>query len=74
MANMNKLKQKRIDKNMTQAELAEASEVSLRMIQHYEQGFKNINYAQAITVCKIAKVLNCNVEDLMNEEKDIHSS
>lgn len=66
---MNKLKQKRIESGMTQAELAEASGVSLRMIQHYEQGFKDINKAQAITVLKIADALQCDVMDLMNIKK-----
>lgn len=66
---MNRLKQKRTDKGLTQAELANSAGVSIRMIQHYEQGFKDINKAQAITAIKIADALGCDVKEIMNEEK-----
>lgn len=65
---MNRLKQKRTEKGLTQSELAESAGVSLRMIQHYEQGFKDINKAQAITAIRIADALGCDVRDIMNEE------
>ena len=51
--------------NMTQKRLADESGVSLRMIQLYEQRNKDINKAQAITLSKIARVLGCGVEDLL---------
>ncbi len=53
---------------MTQKELAEASGVALRMIQLYEQRGKNINKAQALTLTRMAHVLGCTVEDLLEEE------
>lgn len=62
---MTKLKTIRTSKNMTQRELSEVSGVNLRILQHYEQGFKDINKAQAITVYNLAQVLNCSVEDLL---------
>jgi len=52
----------------SQSQLAEQSEVSLRSIQMYEQRNKDINKAQAITLAKIARVLNCDVEDLLEKE------
>ncbi|MBR1989080.1 MAG: helix-turn-helix transcriptional regulator [Firmicutes bacterium] len=52
----------------TQAELAERSGVSLRSIQMYEQRNKNINKASADTVYRLAKVLGCSVEDLLERE------
>lgn len=51
--------------NLSQKELAEASEIPLRTVQHYEQRQKNINKAQAEYLVKLSKVLNCNVEDLL---------
>lgn len=62
---MTKLKTIRTSKNMTQRELSEVSGVNLRILQHYEQGFKDINKAQAITVYNLAQALNCSVEDLL---------
>jgi DNA-binding Xre family transcriptional regulator len=54
--------------DMTQKRLADESGVSLRMIQLYEQKNKDINKAQAITLSKIARVLGCEVEDLLESE------
>jgi len=59
------LKKIRRAARMSQRDLAEASGVSLRMIQLYEQKNKNINKAQAITLAKLAQVLCCNVNDLI---------
>ena len=62
---MSKLKQIREDQNITRSKLAEASGVNLRILQYYEQGYKDINKAQAITLYKIAQVLGCKIEDLL---------
>ena len=50
---------------MTQEKLARESSVSLRSIQMYEQRNKDINKAQAITLAKLARVLGCDIEDLL---------
>lgn len=52
-------------RGMTQRELAKASGVSLRMIQLYEQQQNDINKAQARVVLYLARVLGCEVEDLL---------
>ena len=62
---MSNLKRIREEKNVTQAKLAEASGVSLRMIQYYEQGVKDINKAQGHTLYDMAKALGCSIEDLL---------
>ena len=62
---MSKLKHIREAHKMSQSQLAEASGVNVRMIQHYEQGFKDINKASVISVYKLAKALNINTEDLI---------
>lgn len=65
---MNNLKRIREEKGITQAQLAEASGVSLRMIQYYEQGYKDINKVQGVTLHKIAQALDCTIEDILNLE------
>ena len=51
--------------DMTQKELADASGVSLRSIQMYEQRNKDINSAHAISLYKLAKTIGCKMEDLL---------
>ena len=61
------LKLIRIMSGLSQAKLAEASGVNVRMIQHYEQGSKDINAAAALTVYRLAHALECTVEDLLEK-------
>ena len=68
---MNKLKEKRMQWKLSQSQLAKASGVSLRMIQKYEQGDRDIKKAQAETVYQLAKALNCKMEELIDIQKDL---
>lgn len=61
------LKRIRMAYGCTQTELAKRSGVSLRSIQMYEQRNKDINKAGADTVYRLAKVLGCTVEDLIEK-------
>lgn len=61
------LKRIRISYGITQAELAQRSGVTLRSIQMYEQRNKNINKASVDTIYRLAKVLGCTMEDLMEK-------
>lgn len=63
---MNKLKQIREAAGITQAELAKATGISVRVLQNYEQGTRPLNGARAITVYRISKALQCTVEDLLD--------
>lgn len=45
--------------------LAEKSGVSLRMIQQYEQGAKDINKATGTNLLALARALGCKMADLM---------
>ncbi len=49
----------------SQANLADKSGVSLRMIQQYEQRVKDINKASAESLVALSKTLGCRVEDLL---------
>ena len=62
---MNNLKKIRTEKGMSQSALAEAAGVSVRMIQHYEQGVRDINKAEALSVLKLADALGCEVRDIL---------
>lgn len=62
---MNKLKQFREKAAMSQLQLSIESGINVRMIQHYEQGVKDMNKANAITIYKLSKALGCNMEDLI---------
>ena len=52
---------------LSQAQLAEQSDIPLRTIQQYEQRQKNINMARAEYVISLARVLYCSPEDLMEK-------
>lgn len=66
----NALKFMRESKGMTQAELSEKAGVNLRMVQNYEQGFKDINKATVLTVLRLAEALECDVYDILNPRTD----
>lgn len=61
-----KLKTVRKEKGLTQRGLAEATGISLRTLQHYEQGSKDLNMAAAITVYAIAEALQVRMEELLD--------
>lgn len=60
-----KLRRIRECRGLSQSELAEHAGIKLRSIQLYEQRVNDIDKAQAQTVYKLARVLGCNVEDLL---------
>lgn len=51
---------------LSQSKLSKLSGVDIRSIQMYEQQHNDINKAQVETVMKLARVLGCNIEDLIN--------
>lgn len=61
------LKRIRTAYGCTQAALAKESGVTLRSIQMYEQRRKDINKASAETLYRIAKVLGCTIENLIEK-------
>ena len=61
------LKRRRVRCKLSQSKLAELSGVSLRSIQMYEQRNKDINKASADKLCRMAKILSCKMEDLIEK-------
>lgn len=53
-------------RGFTQQQLSDASGVTLRMIQLYEQKQNDISKAQASVVISLARALGCEVEDLID--------
>lgn len=51
---------------LSQSKLAKLAGVKLRSIQMYEQKRNDINKAQGETLYNLAKVLGCNIEDLLD--------
>lgn len=60
-----KLQMLRKNSGYSQSELAERSGVNKRMIQQYEIGAKDINKAAGTTLLALARVMGCEVEDLL---------
>ena len=50
---------------LSQNTLAQRSGVSVRMIEQYEQGRKDISRASVSTIYRLSRVLGCRVEDLI---------
>lgn len=61
----NALKKQRELAEMSQSELAGKSGTSLRTLQAYEQGVKDIRKAQAETVKKLAEGIGCGIDDII---------
>lgn len=62
---MTNLKRIRTDAGLSQSQLATAAGMSLRTLQHYEQGARDINKAQGITLLSLARALNVSIEDIL---------
>ena len=62
---MSNLKNARIAAGISQSELAKQAGVNFRMLQHYEQGTKNIDGAKIETLAAISRVLNCGIADIL---------
>lgn len=66
---MTNLQRIRLERGLSQSQLANAANVNLRSIQAYEQKTKDINKTQLQSACKLAKALSIRPEDLLEEEQ-----
>ena len=70
---MYNLKIRRQEAGMTQRDLAEASGVDIRLIQHYEaegaSSHRDINVAAAMSVWRMAQALGVEVIDILEPEE-----
>ena len=66
---MSKLQDRRKAAGFSQSQLAARVEgLSVRSLQHYEQGSLDINKAAALIVWRLAVALGCDVVDLLEIE------
>lgn len=64
-----KLQNVRIARGLSQSQLAEKANMSIRTLQNYEVGYRNIENANLMTLCKLAIALNCQIADLIENEE-----
>ena len=62
-----RLKFYREEKGLSQSQLAEKSGVSVGIIKAYEQGYRDINKAQVVTVLQLAEALECDIYNIIND-------
>lgn len=60
------LKMQRKKRGLTQKELAELAGISLRSVQSYEQGTRNLSGASVELVQSLCRVLDCREEDILS--------
>lgn len=66
-----KLMKLRVKKGLSQAQLAKQAGVATRTVQCYEQMEQPIENAKMRTICAICKVLDCRVEDILEQPQMI---
>lgn len=62
------LREMRIKRNLAQRELAEMSGVNFRSLQDYEQGHKQLRSASGDILLRLATVLGCSAEELIQDD------
>lgn len=67
----NNLKAIREKKGLSQLQLAAAADMNLRTLQYYEQGVLNFNHCKIEKIFKIALVLDCDIEDILDDPETI---
>lgn len=65
---MNNLKSIRMSKNLSQSKLSEQSGISIRVLQSYECGARNIDAANVENLLNLSTVLECKISDLIQNE------
>ena len=65
------LKRIRMARGLSQSQLARLSAVKLRSIQLYEQRVNDIDKAQGHTLYRLARVLGCEIEDLLENPENM---
>lgn len=64
-----KLKKMRQAAGLSQSQFAEKAEMSIRTLQHYEQGSKDFDHARIDTILRVCLVLNCKLEDIIENQE-----
>ena len=62
---MTQLQLRRQGTGMSQSELAGKAEMSIRTLQALEVGARNIDKVSVLTALKLARALDCSIEDIL---------
>ena len=62
---MTQLQDKRRASGMSQSELADKAQMSVRTLQALEVGARNIDKVSVLTALKLARALDCSIEDIL---------
>ena len=65
-----KLQDKRIAAGLSQSQLAKLAGISTGVLQHYEQGSRQIDGAKLETLADLAAALGCKIPDIL-ESSDL---
>ena len=68
---MSKLQEVRIEKGFSQGNLANISGVNVRVLQNYEQGFRDINGSKLSTLLKLCEALECRLADILDDPETL---
>jgi transcriptional regulator with XRE-family HTH domain len=68
---MSRLKEIRESSGLSQSKLAEDMNISVRSLQAYEQGKRNLAGAKLETILKACTSLKCSLEDMFRTEAEI---
>lgn len=56
---------------MSQSQLAKASGISVRVLQDYERGARDISGAKLATLLRLCKALECSLRDIITDPETI---
>lgn len=70
LAFSSKLQRIRKMRRLTQRQLAERCNISIKTVQAYEQGTRKLEKANKNTILKICEVLNCKEKDILDNESE----
>lgn len=65
------LKKNRELSGMSQKELADQTGISIRTIQEYERGSRDLNGAKFLTLLKFCNVLGCSLDALLTDSETL---
>lgn len=56
---------------MSQSQLANTAGVSVRILQDYERGSRDLNGAKLVTILKLCNALGCSLQDILSDPETI---
>ena len=63
------LRTMRVRRGLSQSELAEASGISRKTIQKFEQECSKIDNTKLSTLCSLSEALNCRISDILDDKR-----